>query len=645
MKVCDLQQQLGDREFHSMEESDNKIELFDFEMAKNAFPEAKLCNSEHVAYFPFKLCHSIPRVNSRGRTFMPQVLQKSFHSLMDQCLDFEHELVDNNTTSRDRIIGHVKAVKFDGPVIEVSSAATLPKEPMPVTGLGCLYKRATGVNDIISETQKNPQKWRVSMECYHNWEQAYLWYNRDTLININEAPADMLDCISIDFVKKYKGKELAVCIGGMDKEIAFLGAALTTNPADSDAHILGFVAGINRELSSRKNFFMPFRVFNGMAKEVASGSFTARDKIVEQTIKELANIVAVGQTDAGGMDKHVHDVLSDGTIMPMNGHVHVIKTMHIMGGTGPMFSGVTDNVYEYAVGAVSNTQNDRQGVVHNHTWNISLKKKAKGTNGTAASTPDMSSVGNYSQADLASAIVTIGENEMKLQELMAVLAKEMASAGAAEKPDEVKASLGRINELANKLDKMNAEEEFKSRLESEIEARLKAGTMITKEKADETIKAMQAVADEKLEVEKKRLEVIAARRNKCLTAGVNLDFEFDGVTNAEGKPVKVIDRLESFGCDDSGNREFDYNFALWKKIAEQGVEEERRAAVLTLPNPSQNGTLQQVKEAASAGRLNTMHLAGGGPTNVGNNGDLSKGFGTRPSKIAKHNGGVHLLTK
>lgn len=663
MKLSDLQERFGDRELHSLDSSeDNKIEFISLELAKSDFPTVKLSSSEHVAYFPFKLCHSIPRVNSRGRTFMPTVLQKSFASLMDQCLDYEHELVDNNTTKRDRIIGHVKAVKFDHPAAiaeiatalnsgKLSAASLIPVSPLPVVGLGVLYNRAEGVNEIVAETNKNPKSWRVSMECYHAWQDAYLWHDKKDLININDASDDMLDCIGMDCVKPYKGRELAVCIGGLDKEIAFLGAALTTNPADTDAEVLGFIAGVNRELSSQKTFFMPLREFRGMAKEVASAPFSVRDKLVEHAIKELASVVPLGETEPGGLDNHVHMVMSDGTIMPASGHMHSAKTISITAGNKASFSGITDPAHLRPSSYISSSQDD----VHNHTWNIDLKKKVKVTtdkqsgqkNGQRVSMQvENYSAADFTQEEVAEATVTIGETEMKLQELMASLAKEMATVSAVEKPDEMKAAQARIAELASKMEKMNAEEEFKTRVEAEVKARVDAGQLIPKEKADEAVAAAQKEADKKLEIEKKRLEMVQERKNKCLQAGINLDFEFEGVTNADNKPMTVNDRLAVFTPDEAGEKDFNYNFAMWKKIAEQGAEAEKQTEDFKAKEAAK--AADKAKEAASANgngnvRHNTMHLAGGGPT--GTQTEALRGFGSKPDQVGKHNGGVHLLLK
>lgn len=630
MKVCDLQERFGVSELHSMDETENKVKIIGYEEAKASFPNVVLSQSENVCYFPFKLCHSIPKVNSRGRTYMPAVLQKSFPSLMDQVLDYEHQLVDNKTSNQDRIIGHVKSVRFDGQIPLEMNARNLPKEPMPVIGLGCLYKRAYGVNKILQQTGDKPSLWRVSMECNHDWNDAYFWYGREEFIPISDASEEMIDCIGKDYVKPYKGRELAVCIGGMDKELNFLGAALTTNPADTDADILGFVTGMNRELCSRKIFHMPICPLTGKAREVADAG--------SQKIKELSSIAILGWTEEGGMDKHKHMILSDGTVMPEHGHHHCMKTWTINPGRKATLSGVTEVNHDY----VRNTEGERMTFVHNHLFNIDLIKKASAVTGASEPSTNngVNDMPDYSMNDLASATVTIGESEMKLQDLMKEFAKELATASAATgaKPDELKPVLLRLGDLADKFRELNADEEIKSRISEEIDKRVASGQLITKEKADAAVAEAQAKATETVELEKKRLELIQKRREKCREAGINLDFQFDGLTNSAGQPMTVGDRVDNFGVDEQGEREFLYNFGLWKKIAEDGAEKEKegeKPVVTTTP----------AKEAASA-RKQTMHLAGGGPSGEENNNtDPWIGFGSKPSSVRKDNGGVHLLTR
>lgn len=643
MKICDLQEKIGSRELHSMDAKDSLVKTIGYEEATAAFPEARLSKSQYVEYFPFKLCHSVPKVNSRGRAFMPRVLQKSFASLIDQCLDYEHELVENKNSRRDRIIGHVKAVKFDGSIPEAASSIYIPESPLPVIGLGCMYRRAEGVNKIVEQATKSPSTWRISMECYHNWDDAYFWLDRKDMISIHEASPDMLDCIGTNSIKPYKGKELVLCCGGMDKEIAFIGAAVTTNPADGDAEIMGFVSGTSRELASRKVFYMPMHEFKGKALEVASGDYGERDRLVEHTIKELSSIGIIGQTEPGGEDNHQHDVLNDGTIMPFGGHHHCQQHFILTPGTNPTYSGVTDATYDY----VSLSTGERRQHVHNHMFNISLKKKARPATGTAASGGDNPLTAEYSSADLATATVTIGEEEMRLQDLMKELAKEMASLGAASKPDETSAAQKRILELAEKLDKVNAAEEMKTQLQTLLEEKIKSGELVTKERADAAIAEAKTAAEQQVEVEKKRLAAIASRTQKCTEAGINLGYTFDGVTNAEGKPCTVQDRINEIPVSDAGDRDFILNFGMWSKIAAEGKKKEDEAVAAAAAQVAAG------REAASKSgqAANTMHvsqIAGGGTPAGGGENNLYAGltgFGAKPEKVNKHTGGVHLITK
>lgn len=531
------------------------IEVVSIEKARNLFPNVVLSDSPHLSYFPYKLCHSLPKVNLRQRCFTGKVLQNSFASAVDQLLNIDHLISDNGISSEDKICGHIKAVRVGLGKELASEVAVCPTEPIPVIALGCLFNRARGIKSIIDNHNQGKEVWKISMECDHDWRDAYLRYD-GKYIPIKEADPGMLQCIKRDRVLPFKDREMAVCLGGLEGKVDFWGAGLTKTPADKDAAIMHFIAAGSREVASKtKHFYMPFQMFSDEPEfEIAS------------KIEEMASVSILGSTD-DDESGHSHTILSDMTIMPTGGHDHSIKTMHVKTGTKPEISGVTNTHY-------TRVQSPESGMttedVHAHTFSIQLKGKPKAP-------ADSTSEDGLPEMDSASL-----EDIMTLKEMLSKLNENLANLGKATTDADRNRILGEIANVEKDILTIENQTSIQERVEAEVKSKLEAGTLLSKEQVDQLVadKVKEATDTLKKENDAKALEAQkrAERLQKLTEAGIAAEYELEGLKDAEGKQMTISSYLPTLPVDAAGDTQFTINFNAWKAARDLQAEKEKKEA-------------------------------------------------------------------
>jgi predicted protein tyrosine phosphatase len=577
----------------------NPIETFTREVAFQRFPGIETHDSPNICYFDFNLCHSLPQVNERGRAFALPTLKRSFNGLHDQLIDWEHELKDNRIGTHDRIIGCVKAARFDIPA-KYQEVASDPKamygemaslEPLPVQCLGLLFMRASGVQEAVRAHNFGKEKWSVSMECGHRWKDGGFIY-RGEYIPYLDAEIAMRDCVSPGSIKPFKGHKLVGCLGGLDGQVDFWGVGLTRSPADSKSEVFSFAAGRSRELSSRKIFVMPFQTFSDRELEVASKAVdknaTEEHAVsADEVLIELASLDIIGETQPDEPNGHTHPVLSNLMVVPANGHGHSLSNFHISRGSNPKVTGHTDSHYTYGSPEVST------GKTHLHLVSIPLKGKYKpdGTEDTSHLDPLTSEQASNDMNELLKKL---------LKQQQEIMAKMNGVTGDARTPLEKElASVG--TQIVAALESGNQEQAAKDFLEAEI----KAGRIVTKEVADAAV--AEAVAKTKEELEKEHEAQLlaeqkkAARAAKCVEHKIDLATEFEGVTKADGKPMTLQDRLDSIALDDAGDKQFEVDLQLW-------------AAAVKPEEPAPAPAAAAAGEVASKTKKKILKIAGEGAT-------------------------------
>lgn len=579
--IDDLKERLGDRK-EVFQAEVAKVKIATQEEVASYFPEIQLSDSKHIAYFPFTVCNSLPVRNKRGRCFTPQVLQNSFQSLTDQLVNLEHELAANGGYGdSDKIVGHIKTAKFVIPkefasskVDSVNSLPLVPEVPFPVIGLGVVYLRSQKGREIVNRHMSETASWSSSMECFHDIRKAGLMYRGD-YIPINEADPDMIACIERASVRPYKGHELSLALGGRDGQVEFWGSALTESPADPGAPVFCFAGGRSKELASTKFFFMP------AIAEVLQNSECASE-FVDKQFNELASIVPIGETEADSTDGHKHIILSDHTILPTNGHSHWLSRFSTNRGTKPSLTGVTSEQYARTPMPDGSTKE----VVHLHLVSIPLTGKYKsGVADVLSDTEDLASL--LESGDMPKTIAQILGEVQALRGLI-----------VGNKTDDASKLLDGV---LKDFSELASEDNITKAVEAKIAAKLKDGSIVTKEQADAAVaEALDTVKKE--QEEKARLEGIKAKRIEGVTAlGINPDAILDADKN-----LTIRASVEAIPLDEAGDNLYAIHLSTLNRLKDSMQEASKATTAAEVASKK--------KEEDKAKKPQPFLLVGAGPT-------------------------------
>lgn len=534
---------------------------------KALFPNVQLSDSKEVVYAPFRLCHSLPKVNLRGRGFTARTLANSFGSVRDGTINVDHQMFHRQGT-KDTICGHMVCGRFDpyGQYKdEVASAQKIPAEPIPLMALAAFYGRSQYVPAFLKEHSTGKRKWMTSMECSHNWEQASFYY-RGEFIPLKDAEQGMRECVGKLSVKPYKNHDLALLLGGECGNVDFHAAAITPEPADDGADILAFVTRQDQasEAANRGGnpFFFPLEIYRG-SSQAASQPVQESDETI--TEDELANIAILGKTEPGGDDKHVHEVLSDGTIIPMNGHTHYLRAWSLARGTTPRLTGHTDTHYDY----FRDASQRELSKVHMHMLNVKLRgsteeSPAADPMADAASITDpffpaipcepfLASDPNWELSMTASA----NSLEGLFGRLNTVLSSGKFEGAAAQEVASLRQELARTAQGTI----------VKELVAQEIANQMKEGVILSKADAEKLRDEAVKVATEKAAAEATAAAARTTRREKVLALGLDLDTKFNEKTQ-----LTVGEYVDTFGLDANGEKGFQVAYATLEAIKSQQDE-------------------------------------------------------------------------
>jgi len=613
-----------------MEAELSSVQSMTATQVKEMFPSVTFSDSDSVVYFPFKMCHSLPKRNARGRGFTPHVLHNSFASAVDSLVNFDHHLVDNGIGAEsDIIIGHIKAAIFDSSKagIEIANAKAIPKEPIPLFGLGAIYLRHSSVPGMIQNHLKKKETWLTSMECGHKWSESCFLYEGE-FIPLKDAEQGMLQCVGKNQVKPYKGKELTVCLGGLNSTVDFWGLGMTTQPADGDAEILAMIAASSMELASQKKFFMPLRfertpIVRDEARKINPDDRRKAMELahinVDKSINEMANLTILGETQPAE-DGHTHQVLSDLTIVPSNGHTHYSSTMNISRGTNPRLTGRTDTKCE--------SYRDERDVyhekVHLHLFDIALKGKATPVNGSLAPEEELA---NLSKEEAMSFLKTLQE----VREAVGKLSTGNSANGGGNATE--------IASLTTKIDGLLQGEALKKAVEDGINEQITSGKLVKREVADaEKTTALQE-AEAKAKAELEAVEKRQARLTELQGLGVALDYIYDEtLLGSDGKPLTIKGRIETIGFDANGESEYKRERVMLSTMfSASKTAAEEKAAKETLEAAAANkGKEQAGANDNSIKSLKTLLAVGSGPALGAGAGTGKDTANTGAKKIGRH---------
>lgn len=548
------------------------LKVMNREEVQKLFPKEVLSTDGSVAYVPVRMCNSYPKINKRGRFFLPEVLQRSCDTARDSLVNYDHYL-KHNGEGQDICFGHIKSAVFDPEGLLAREVAglrdlkNLPTISAPMMALTALYLRHAMVPGILKEHMSG-KSWMTSMECEHQWKDAMFLYEGE-LVPIADAPAGMRECVENKRVKPFRDKALALGLGGRDGKLGFWGLGYTKEPADDDSDILAILAA-SAEVANKRTF-LPLRCeifsFDGKDREVANAA-------VDTRLSELSNIAVLGKTSAHE-DGHTHDILTDGTMLPSQGHLHSVANWTIVKGTVPRFTGRTDIHHKYPDPVAGEAGGPPvmagQATIHMHTFDIPLRGK-----------PSSAEAANFTEEDLEE----LGVDPMKLssiQSTLDLLIKKVSTGnppGAT--PDAAAAAnAGIASELASLRDsmsKLTLDETIQEAVGKEIANQLQAGTIVKK---DDAAKATQEAVD----AEKKKLQDefdarqkqadIKAKRLEALNA-LGIDLQSKPYTD-EDKDLTVQAKVDAIPLDATGDLLFKSELQFLKAAIALDVQKEEAA--------------------------------------------------------------------
>lgn len=507
------------------------IETWDEARVDQFFPNAKLnAESGSVIYLPVNLCHTLPTVNARRRAFAPQVLANSFATARHGLVNMDHILLANGIrgVKDDAICGHNVDTVFDPMKImakgvkEIGSGKhkiNIPVTPAPIMALVALFTRSKHATSIVGEQAAKAGKWSTSMECGHQWGDAFFLY-RDELIPFRDAPAGMLECVKPHTILPYKGYEVAALLGGLDGKIDFWGMAMTQSPADKGATTLAMLAPKRKEMASA-----PIYLQNFQSAEAASEG-------VDKLFDEIASATVIGTTGPaiGASTDHVHEVLSDGTVLPhSDGHSHSIYSFRLATGKPARFEAKTS---EHTVHSGSYEAGNRQSFSHLHLVDLNLTK------------PDVAERANH-ELELST------EDEMTATELL----KKMETLLSSGKP----ADTAELAALRSEVASLATDE----KIEAAVKAKLESGDFVPKTKYDTDVASASVKGKEEAKTEFDAAIALAAKkaeRNGLLKdAGIELASKIDGLD------VTYESYVGDLANDGAGDKQFATMLALAKR--------------------------------------------------------------------------------
>lgn len=559
---------------------------------RKMFPNVELSDAPTVIYAPFQLCQSLPKVNGRGRCFTPKVLANSFASVRDGVINIDHQMKYRGS-ERDTICGHLVCGRFDPAGLWKEDAANTKANfstAIPLMALAAFYKKSEDIANFIAEHLSGTRKWLTSMECtYDPMGVAFLYEGE--LIPAAEAEAGMRECVETLRVRPYKGKPLGLALGGIDGKVAFQAAGLTPDPADGDSKIFSLVTRDEYvEMANRTGnpiFFPLERIV------IQEPQITPHEEKT-QAVEDMASIVILGTTLPAGADNHVHDVLSDGTIMPhADGHTHYLSSYGVVRGTNPRFTGKTETHHQYLPATTGDGY--RNAMVHLHLLDISLRGKTPAEKKEGGVDPAVDATANRTTPDLASLVDIFHSHVVERTERMTkdfqARIDRILSTGKFEGEQATE-----VANLRKELAGNTIQQAIQDSVRESIANQIKEGTLVTKEQHDKDVKA--AIDAEKAAAEKKLKEeqVFSERKSKVVGMGIDLESKF-----REGSELSVGDYLKQFTPDDAGNQGFEATLVMLEAVAEKnkkakGEEEKVPDTIEAAANKGGKGKTPEAKK-------------------------------------------------
>jgi hypothetical protein len=285
-------------------------------------------------------------------------------------------------------------------------------------------------------------------------------------------------------------------------------------------------------MSDTKAESAAFRTANGVLKNASAEAneqlplISVKGKSLRKSSKksEKAGDLFIGFTDAGG-DGHTHPILSDMTIMPVDGHSHYVKSMDIELDT-PSVQGVTGTHVAY---------DGSSYIEHAHTFQLGAKMRSD--KGAKLKKED----GPMKRIDVAK---YLREKADSFKDTDEELAKEFTA-------------------KADAIEKEVAAEDT----ETVIAARIASGDLVPKAKVEASIvdaktagkKELEAEIAAKAKSEQEKADALKNRTEKVKASGIDLAFVL-------GKDKTIQSVVASMPVGADGDKMFEERLEEWTAL-------------------------------------------------------------------------------
>ena len=249
-------------------------------------------------FVKFEIANAFPNALVYGTALHPNVLAKSYGTMLHQPFNMEHQLAHYHKKKgvanhvEDRILGSIHAVHFPetphgGWRIGADGGAA-PK----ITAIASYAKQAKGMDEVLGNHSSGKHKYTVSMEAVYDFKDngfAIARGNRSPLKEFANTTPDDMSQAGFDYVpiaaapeglasfneqtktydsavfnkamgrmeSNYKGRKVTMLMGGLDGLVHFAGVGLVKNGAESKA-------GISRMLASADGPTLLIEPFRGL---------------------------------------------------------------------------------------------------------------------------------------------------------------------------------------------------------------------------------------------------------------------------------------------------------------------------------------------------------------------------------------------
>jgi hypothetical protein len=218
-------------------------------------------------YFTFDVSRSLPMVTEAGQSLFPSVIGRSYQSLRNKKIDFDHAIASFHPGKNisDRIIGAILDVQYpNAPSDGWRVQRDIDKAP-GIHGLGVVWKEASGVAESFGKHLGGVKTLTVSMECL--WDLHVSGFcialaggkpvlGKDTTpadviaadweyVPYVSAPSELKACYSTQsnrIVRTWHGRKVAIMIGGVTGTVLYAGLGIVGFGAEHTAKITRVLA-------------------------------------------------------------------------------------------------------------------------------------------------------------------------------------------------------------------------------------------------------------------------------------------------------------------------------------------------------------------------------------------------------------------